>query len=116
ARLGGPPRRPPRRPGGAPAQLPVLLADAHAVEPPPALAPTPAVDEARWLEPFLPPAVLRTTVRKAMPDLTAHLFGELRVAFQDRPVEIWSSGRGRAVFEYLLVNHHSKVRRRPALS
>ena len=48
---------------------------------------------------------------KAAPDLTAHLLGELRVAFQDRPVEIWSSGRGRAVFEYLLVNHHSKVRR-----
>jgi DNA-binding SARP family transcriptional activator len=24
---------------------------------------------------------------------------------------MWSSGRGRAVFEYLIVNHHSKVRR-----
>jgi DNA-binding SARP family transcriptional activator len=43
--------------------------------------------------------------------MTAHLLGELRVAFQDRPVEIWSSGRGRAVFEYLLVNRHAKVRR-----
>jgi DNA-binding SARP family transcriptional activator len=54
---------------------------------------------------------MRTTASKATPDLTAHLLGELRVAFRDRPVEIWSSGRGRAVFEYLLVNHHSKVRR-----
>ncbi len=97
--------------GSAPTQLPVLLSDAHAAEPPPALMPSPALAEARWLEPFPPPAVIRATVRKAMPDITAHLFGELRVAFQDRPVEIWSSGRGRAVFEYLLVNRHSKVRR-----
>jgi DNA-binding SARP family transcriptional activator len=52
-----------------------------------------------------------TTEHKKTPDITAHLLGELRVAFQDRPVEIWSSGRGRAVFEYLLVNRHSKVRR-----
>jgi len=55
--------------------------------------------------------VVRTTVRKVTPDITAHLLGELRVAFQARPVEMWSSGRGRAVFEYLIVNHHSKVRR-----
>jgi DNA-binding SARP family transcriptional activator len=96
--------------GRAPTQLPVLLADAHVTERPPALTPSPALAEARWPEP-LPPAVMRTTVHKATPDITAHLFGELRVAFQDRPVEIWSSGRGRAVFEYLLVNHHSKVRR-----
>jgi DNA-binding SARP family transcriptional activator len=75
----------------APTRLPVLLADARTPKP--------------------PPAVMRTTVHKATPDITAHLLGELRVAFQDRPVEIWSSGRGRAVFEYLLVNHHSKVRR-----
>jgi DNA-binding SARP family transcriptional activator len=54
---------------------------------------------------------MRTTVHRLTPDITAHLLGELRVAFQDRPVEIWSSGRGRAVFEYLLVNRHSKVRR-----
>src|SRR5262249_50432602 len=102
-------RRSPGWPGRAPTQLPVLLANAHAAKP--ALTPSPALAEARWLEPLPPPAVVRTTVHKATPDITAHLFGELRVAFQDRPVEIWSSGRGRAVFEYLLVNHHSKVRR-----
>jgi DNA-binding SARP family transcriptional activator len=55
--------------------------------------------------------VARTTAHKETPDMTAHLLGELRVAFKDRPVEIWSSGRGRAVFEYLLVNLHAKVRR-----
>jgi DNA-binding SARP family transcriptional activator len=93
--------------GRAPTQLSVQLADAHAAEPPSA----PALAEASWLESLPPPVVMRTTVHKATPDITAHLFGELRVAFQDRPVEIWSSGRGRAVFEYLLVNHHSKVRR-----
>jgi len=97
--------------GHAPTQLPVLLVDAHAVEPAPALTSSSALAAARWLEPLPPPAVIRTTLRKATPDITAHLLGELRVAFQDRPVEMWSSGRGRAVFEYLLVNHHSKVRR-----
>ena len=59
---------------------------------------------------------MRATVRKITPDITAHLLGELRVAFQDRPVEMWSSGRGRAVFEYLVVNHHSKVRRERLMS
>ena len=97
--------------GRASTQLPVLITNAQAAEPPPALASSPAAAEARWLEPLPPHAVMRTTVHKATPDITAHLFGELRVAFQDRPVEIWSSGRGRAVFEYLLVNHHTKVRR-----
>jgi DNA-binding SARP family transcriptional activator len=97
--------------GRAPGQLPVLLADGHAAESPPALTQSLAPDEARWLEPLATPAVKRTTVHKATPDITAHLLGALRVAFQDRPVEIWSSGRGRAVFEYLLVNHQSKVRR-----
>jgi DNA-binding SARP family transcriptional activator len=53
---------------------------------------------------------------KAAPDMSAHLLGELRVAFQDRPVEIWASGRGRAVFEYLLVNRHIKVRRERLMS
>src|SRR5262245_55751669 len=104
-------RRSSGRPGRAPAQQPVLPADAHAARPPPALTPSPALAEARWLEPLPPPAVVRTTMHKATHDITAHLFGELRLAFHDRPVQIWSSGRGRAVFEYLLVNHHSKVRR-----
>ncbi len=43
--------------------------------------------------------------------LAVHLLGELRAAFGDRPVETWASGRGRAVFEYLVVHRHSRVRR-----
>jgi DNA-binding SARP family transcriptional activator len=42
---------------------------------------------------------------------TVHLLGELRVAFGDRSVEAWVSGRGRAIFEYLVVHRHSRVRR-----
>jgi len=45
------------------------------------------------------------------PLVTVHLLGELRVAFGDRQVEAWASGRGRAVFEYLVVHRHTRVRR-----
>jgi DNA-binding SARP family transcriptional activator len=45
------------------------------------------------------------------PGATVHVLGELRVAFGDRRVETWASGRGRAVFEYLVVHRHSRVRR-----
>ena len=45
------------------------------------------------------------------PAATVHLLGELRVAFGDHCVETWASGRGRAVFEYLVVHRHSRVRR-----
>jgi DNA-binding SARP family transcriptional activator len=93
--------------GRSPGRQPVLIAEARVAQAPPVQTPSLALPAAHWPEPRLRPAVMRATV----PDLTAHLLGELRVAFQDRPVEIWSSGRGRAVFEYLLVNHHSKVRR-----
>jgi DNA-binding SARP family transcriptional activator len=54
---------------------------------------------------------IRATVYKALPDLTAHLLGEFRVSIRDHPVNTWASGRGRAVFEYLLVHRLSKVRR-----
>ncbi len=104
-------RQPSGWPGRAPAPRPVLGAEARDAQHPPALPGPPVLPDARWLEPLPPPAVMRTRVRNVAPDITAHLLGELRVAFQDRPVEMWSSGRGRAVFEYLIVNHHSKVRR-----
>jgi DNA-binding SARP family transcriptional activator len=97
--------------GRSPVRLPVPIAEARVVQPPPDLTPSPALPDAYWLEPLPPPAGMRTTVHKVTPDITAHLLGELRVAFQARPVEIWSSGRGRAVLEYLLLNRHSKVRR-----
>ena len=50
-------------------------------------------------------------VLEAPPALSAHLLGDLRISFGDRPVEAWASGRGRAVFEYLLIHRHGKVRR-----
>jgi DNA-binding SARP family transcriptional activator len=96
---------------GAPARLPVLTNERRVQWPPAALTPSTAMPNAGRLEYLSPPVALRATEHKKTPDITAHLLGELRVAFQDRPVEIWSSGRGRAVFEYLLVNRHSKVRR-----
>jgi DNA-binding SARP family transcriptional activator len=95
----------------APARLPIVIADPRIAQPLPVLAPSLALPAAHSLRSPPWPAVMRTTAHQAAPDMTAHLLGELRVAFQDRPVEIWSSGRGRAVFEYLLVNRHSKVRR-----
>jgi DNA-binding SARP family transcriptional activator len=99
------------RTGRAPARLPIVLAEPRVAQPLPVLAPSLALPAVRSLRSAPWPAVMRTTGHQAAPDMTAHLLGELRVAFQDRPVEIWSSGRGRAVFEYLLVNRHSKVRR-----
>jgi DNA-binding SARP family transcriptional activator len=97
--------------GRAPARPRVPLAEAGAARPPPVLVPSLAVPDAHRPAPLQRPAVKRTTARQVTPDITAHLLGELRVTFHDRPVEIWSSGRGRAVFEYLLVHRHSKVRR-----
>ncbi len=42
---------------------------------------------------------------------TVHLLGELQVVIGERPVGKWVSGRGRAVFEYLVVHRHTRVRR-----
>jgi DNA-binding SARP family transcriptional activator len=39
-----------------------------------------------------------------MTDLSVHLLGPLRVTLVDRPVESWPSGRGRAIFKYLLAH------------
>jgi DNA-binding SARP family transcriptional activator len=50
-------------------------------------------------------------VLKASPAVTVHLLGELQVVFGERPVGKWVSGRGRAVFEYLVFHRHSRVRR-----
>jgi len=52
-----------------------------------------------------------TRAPEAPPTLTVHLLGELQVVFGDRSVEKWVSGRGRAVFEYLVFHRHSRVRR-----
>jgi DNA-binding SARP family transcriptional activator len=110
-RLALPTRRPSDWEGRVPAKPRAVIAHGRVAHPPPVFTPSPAVPDADGLESLTRPAVMQTTVHKVSPDITAHLLGELRIAFRDRPVEIWSSGRGRAVFEYLLVNRHSKVRR-----
>jgi DNA-binding SARP family transcriptional activator len=56
-------------------------------------------------------AARAAAVLEAPPAISAHLLGDLRISFGDRPVEAWASGRGRAVFEYLLIHRHGKVRR-----
>jgi DNA-binding SARP family transcriptional activator len=66
---------------------------------------------AHWAKPLPRAGATPAPPLQAPPAITAHLLGDLRVAFGDRPVESWASGRGRAVFEYLLVHRHSKVRR-----
>lgn len=50
-------------------------------------------------------------VREPQPGATVHLLGELQVVLGERPVSRWVSGRGRAVFEYLVVHRHTRVRR-----
>ena len=71
-----------------------------------------------WRRPKPPPRwrmAARTPTRpvgaEVQPAVTVHLLGELRVGFGDGFVETWASGRGRAVFEYLVVHRHSRVRR-----
>jgi len=78
---------------------------------PPVLVTHPSLLEAEQAQSLLPAWEAPAAEHKVAPDVTAHLLGELRVAIRDRPVPAWVSGRGRAVFEYLLVNRHSKVRR-----
>jgi DNA-binding SARP family transcriptional activator len=108
ARLG---RQPPGQTGRAHGARQPDLAEARFVPTSRALTSPLALPDTHWVGTLTRPVVMPATTHKAMPDLTAHLLGELRVAFRDRPVAVWASGRGRAVFEFLLVNRHSKVRR-----
>jgi DNA-binding SARP family transcriptional activator len=56
-------------------------------------------------EPATPvPDSLAATGSTAITDLSVHLLGPLRVTLVDRPVESWPSGRGRAIFKYLLAH------------
>jgi DNA-binding SARP family transcriptional activator len=43
--------------------------------------------------------------------LTAHLLGTFSISVNDQPVENWPSGRGRAVFKYLLIHHNQPTSR-----
>ena len=53
-------------------------------------------------------------VSGSAPSLTVHLLGPFRATLNDRPVESWPSGRGRAVFKYLLA-HRSRTLPRDVL-
>jgi len=45
-----------------------------------------------------------TSALPTKPVLTVHVLGAFRVILNDRPVENWPSGRGRALFKYLLTH------------
>jgi DNA-binding SARP family transcriptional activator len=49
--------------------------------------------------------------RAPLPTLTAHLLGQFRVILKDHPVLDWPSGRGRALFKYLLTHHDRAIPR-----
>jgi len=51
---------------------------------------------------------------RTSPSLAVHLLGPLRVTLNDHPVESWPSGRGRAVFKYLL-SHRDRALPRDVL-
>ena len=65
----------------------------------------------RKIAPPVPLEAIATEAPGVQPAVTVHLLGELRVALGDYSVETWASGRGRAIFEYLVVHRHSRVRR-----
>jgi DNA-binding SARP family transcriptional activator len=65
-------------------------------------APTDAPDD---------PGPSRADESESGPTLTAHLLGHLRVTLNDRPVESWPSGRGKALLEYLLAESGGPVPR-----
>ena len=73
----------------------------HVPQVPPVITthPLPPPDPAKTND---PPVQTSPTTR---PTLTVHMLGQFRVLVNDRPVENWPSGRGRAVFQYLLTHH-----------
>lgn len=94
-----------------PVRLPEVTAKAGVAPGPPVGTVPIALLPGHRAESLSVPRAIPGTLHVAPPDVTAHLLGELRVAFHGHQVETWASGRGRAVFEYLLVNRHSRVRR-----
>jgi DNA-binding SARP family transcriptional activator len=112
-----------RRRAAAPEIVPVArphhtIAPADAEIPPMLEASEPAALAAAAYPPLLPPASegvepdTSDSVDEIAPaaelppatDLSVHLLGPLRVALADCPVESWPSGRGRAIFKYLLAH------------
>jgi DNA-binding SARP family transcriptional activator len=54
---------------------------------------------------------LPTTELPAQPTLTVRMLGQFRVTLNDSPIVSWPSGRGRAVFKYLLTHHERPIPR-----
>ena len=48
---------------------------------------------------------------QAAPTLTVYMLGPFRTSLNDRAIESWPSGRGRAVFKYLLTHRHKPMPR-----
>ena len=76
---------------------------------PPLLAP--ASEGAETATPDPAGQTAATASGTAATDLSVHLLGPLRVTLADRPVESWSSGRGRAIFKYLLAHRGQSASR-----
>jgi DNA-binding SARP family transcriptional activator len=53
---------------------------------------------------LLAPSANDNTMAIGAPTLTIHMLGPFRAALNDHPIESWPSGRGRAVFKYLLAH------------
>ncbi|MEO7908732.1 MAG: BTAD domain-containing putative transcriptional regulator [Roseiflexaceae bacterium] len=55
-----------------------------------------------------------SVIASGTPTLTIHMLGPFRAALNDCPIESWPSGRGRAVFKFLLA-HRDRTRPRDVL-
>jgi len=78
---------------------------------PPAFAPERAPEPASGPTGLIAGVTLAAPRIEAPHAVTVHLLGELQVVFGERPAGRWVSGRGRAVFEYLVIHRHTRVRR-----
>jgi DNA-binding SARP family transcriptional activator len=79
----------------------------------PASADAPAAASASPEPPHPQPsaATATTSALPTKPVLTVHVLGAFRVILNDRPVENWPSGRGRALFKYLLTHAERPIPR-----
>jgi DNA-binding SARP family transcriptional activator len=93
--------------------IPPLLEGAEPMLLSPGFYPAVLLPAAEAAEPAMPGSAdqMAATNSPAMTDLTVHLLGPLRVTLADRLVESWPSGRGRAIFKYLLAHRGQSIPR-----
>jgi DNA-binding SARP family transcriptional activator len=82
--------------------LPALLGGTPALDLPPAQPPAEPAPRAVEQEPI--DGRGDRAEAEIAPCLSVYMLGPFRAALNDRPVESWPSGRGRAVFKYLLAH------------